>query len=83
MTKRRFIVTTEFNAWRPGNRDDPETYLPMRKGFHLFAETEVAGEFIIFDMDAREFEVGREAFLRSTTRYSPETPTDVRQGSTG
>lgn len=78
MAKRRFIVTTQFNAWRPGNRDDPETYLPMRKGFHLFAETEVAGEFIIFDMDAREFEVGRETFLSSTTPRSPETSADVR-----
>jgi hypothetical protein len=62
MPKRRFIVTTDFNSWRPGNRDSPESYLPMRKGFSLFADIETTDEFIVFDMDAREFETGRRPF---------------------
>src|ERR1017187_4595582 len=83
MAKRRFIVTTEFKAWQPGSRDSAESYLPMRKGFDLFAEIEATGEFIIFDMDAREFETGRETFLSSTTRHSPDKREDVLQEPPG
>ena len=83
MAKRRFIVTAEFKAWRPGSREYPEKHLAMRTGFDLFAEIEPAGEFIIFDMDAGQFEAERRTFLSSTTRYSPDKREEVCQEPSG
>lgn len=71
--KRRFIVRTDFTCWKLG---DPETRLPMRRGFHLFADATAPGETVTFDMDAREFEVDRETFSASVEQIGAEGPTE-------
>ena len=65
VAKRRYIVQQEFIAWRPRHRGDHERHLPMRAGLHVFADLDVNGDFILFDMDAAEYETDREAFVDS------------------
>lgn len=75
MSKHRFTVTREFDAWRLSQRDDPDrSTLPMRIGFALFADEDIPGDFICFDMDAVEYEVDRVTFLASTARPSVIPP---------
>jgi hypothetical protein len=66
MAKHRYIVEREFIAWKPRHRDDKECRLLMQIGWHLFADLDVAGDIILLDLDANEFEVGRDVFLNST-----------------
>jgi hypothetical protein len=44
----------------------------MRAGLHVFADLDVNGGFILFDMDAVEYETDRREFLDSTRHARPE-----------
>ena len=75
MAKHRYVVTAEFKAWIPGERDDPEKQFLSIKAterFDLFADTEIPGDFVMFDRDANEYEVDRETFTNSTKRWKPD-----------
>ena len=75
MAKHRYVVTVEFKAWIPGERDDPEKQFLSIKAterFDLFADSEIPGDFVTFDMDANEYEVDRETFTNSTKRWKPD-----------
>lgn len=69
MAKLRYVVDHEFIARKPGN---PENALPMRQGFHLFADVDANGAVVCFDLDAHEWEADREAFLESTRLVHPD-----------
>jgi len=75
MAIHRYVVTVEFKAWIPGERDDPKKQLLSIKAterFDLFADTEIPGDFVMFGMDANEYEVDRETFTNSTKRWKPD-----------
>ncbi len=74
MARHRYVVTAEFKAWIPGERDDPgKQFLSIKatERFDLFSDTEIPGDFVMFDMNANEYEVERETFMNSTKRWSP------------
>ena len=71
MARHRYVVTAEFRAWIPGERDDPgKQFVSIKAAFDLFADIEIPGDFVMFDMDANEYEVERETFMNSTKRWS-------------
>jgi hypothetical protein len=75
MAKHRYVVTAEFKAWIPGERDDPEKQFLSIKAterFDVFADSETPGDFVTFDIDANEYEVDRETFTNSTNRWKPD-----------
>jgi hypothetical protein len=69
MTKLRYVVEREFTAWKPNN---PDTRLPIRVGFHVFADLEGDGPVVLFDVDLPEFATNRETFLNSTRPARPD-----------
>lgn len=67
MLKRRFVVTAAFDAWESdkGNR------LRVRKGARVFADPEIEGVRVVFDIDGHHFEVERDLFDACTRLWSP------------
>jgi hypothetical protein len=56
MAKHRYVVTAEFKAWIPGERDDPEKQFLSIKAterFDLFADSETPGDFVTFEMNTK------------------------------
>jgi hypothetical protein len=75
MAKHRFVVIREFDAWIPGERDDPERRLcPMRTGPgpFLLADIEQPGAYVAFDLDAIAYEVDRRTFMNSARLARPD-----------
>jgi hypothetical protein len=75
MAQHRYVVSAESKAWIPGERDNPDKQFLSIKAterFDLFADTEIPGDFVMFDMDANEYEVDRETFTNSTKRWKPD-----------
>lgn len=64
----RFVVTSSFCAWNPGNRDHPEHQISISPGpTDLFTDESVAaGLFIKFLQHGDWYEADRADFVRST-----------------
>jgi hypothetical protein len=69
MLKRRFLVTAAFDAWE-SEKGNP---LRVRKGARIFADPDIDGVRILFDIDGKNFEVDRELFDACTRLWSPQT----------
>lgn len=63
-TNRRYVVEQEFMAWRPTLRD--ETQVPMKVESDVFANLDVDGDLIQFELDTVKYETDRSKFLNST-----------------
>ena len=74
MAKSRYLVVREFDAWRLGDRHDATKRLPVIPGPKkwVYADLEIPGPIIVFEIDAIEFEVGRATFESSTRPPKPE-----------
>lgn len=76
MSLTRFVITSSFCAWKPGNREHPERQVSISPGpKNLFTdEAEASGLFIKFLQNGDWFEADRADFVRSTApmRERPE-----------
>lgn len=68
MTLNRFTVSRPFNAWRPGDRDNPDHRILISPGSkRLFTDdAEPFGTFIKFLESGSWYEAARDEFMSST-----------------
>lgn len=73
MGKRRYVVTKEFEAWTPDERENPETHVLLKQGSDLFADT-TPGDFITLEIDNLdlEFEAERSTFSKATRLWDAD-----------
>jgi hypothetical protein len=70
MSLSRFVVTSVFHAWSPGDRNHPERYISISPGpKDLFTdEAEPSGPFVKFLKTGLWYEAARDDFETATVR---------------